>query len=44
MILRTVAIPISSGYSQREVAKALGLKQREVDKLLDELRAELESD
>ena len=41
-ILRAVAIPISIGYSMTDVAKAKGLKKRDVENLLAELAAELE--
>lgn len=40
--LRNVALRLSLGFSEAEVARALGLKRREVDELLDELAAELE--
>jgi hypothetical protein len=41
-ILRTIAIPISVGYLPTEVARAAGVKKRDLDDLLDELAVELE--
>jgi DNA-binding NarL/FixJ family response regulator len=41
-ILRTIAIPISKGYSEREIGLALGTSTRWVSSRMAELRDELE--
>jgi DNA-binding CsgD family transcriptional regulator len=41
-ILRTVASPLSEGYSSTEIARGLGTSTHWVSKRLNELRAELE--
>jgi DNA-binding CsgD family transcriptional regulator len=41
-ILRLIALPISLGYSNEEVAAKLGRSKRWVNRRLDELRLELE--
>jgi hypothetical protein len=42
--LRTIALPISCGYSQAEVREAVGLTSREMHRALEELRAEIAGD
>jgi DNA-binding transcriptional LysR family regulator len=39
--LRLIATPIYAGYSERQVARGLGISQSSVSKRLDELRDEL---
>lgn len=41
-ILRQIAVPISLGLSRDEVASQTGRSRRSINRLLDELRAEIE--
>lgn len=41
-ILRTIAVPLAAGYSEREVAKQLAITRPSVLALIDELADELE--
>ncbi len=42
--LRTFAILLATGYNVREIAAAYGLRQKDVEQRLAELRAELSGD
>lgn len=42
-ILRSVALPLSLGFSEAEVARALQTSRRSISEMLDELRGELEA-